>query len=203
MKLRRLYIVGDAPDENKEGRVLGRVLRITQDGWEYEPDQRHAEMIVEAMGLQNAKSVSTPAEEEKAWEEEANNEELEAGKATTFRRIAARANYLAADRPDIMYSVKEICRQMAKPTIKGWKQLKRLARYLLMNPRTILEYPWQGRQNDMEGFSDSDWAGCKRTGKSTSGGLVKIGEHFIKGWSKTQASITLSSAEAELVAMCK
>ena len=28
-------------------------------------------------------------------------------------------------------------------------------------------------------------------------------EHFIKAWSKTQASITLSSAEAELVAMCK
>ena len=30
-----------------------------------------------------------------------------------------------------------------------------------------------------------------------------IGQHFIKGWSKTQSSITLSSAEAELVAMCK
>ena len=30
-----------------------------------------------------------------------------------------------------------------------------------------------------------------------------IGEHYIKGWSSTQASITLSSAEAELVAMTK
>ena len=67
-------IIGDAPNENSEGRVLGRVIRITDEGWEYEPDQRHAEMIVEAMGLQNSKSVSTPAEEEKAWEEEANNE---------------------------------------------------------------------------------------------------------------------------------
>ena len=56
-----------------------------------------------------------------------------------FRRIAARANYLAADRPDIMYSVKEICRSMAKPSLKEWKQLKRLARYLIMHPRTILE----------------------------------------------------------------
>ena len=55
----------------------------------------------------------------------------------------------------------------------------------------------------MEGFSDSDWAGCRRTGKSTSGGVIKVGEHLIKAWSKTQASITLSSAEAELVAMCK
>ena len=71
------------------------------------------------------------------------------------------------------------------------------------SPRTILEYAWQRRENEIEGFSDSDWAGCKRTGKSTSGGVIKIGEHFIKGWSKTQASVTLSSAEAELVAMCK
>ena len=30
-----------------------------------------------------------------------------------------------------------------------------------------------------------------------------IGEHFIKSWATTQASITLSSAEAELVAMTK
>ena len=34
-------------------------------------------------------------------------------------------------------------------------------------------------------------------------GAIMIGEHFIKGWSRTQQSVTLSSAEAELVAMCK
>ena len=134
-------IVGNAAGEQKEGRVLNRILRVTEHGWEYEPDQRHADMIIEAMGLNNSKGVSTPAEEEKAWEEEANNEELGTEKATTFRRIAARANYLAADWPDLMYSVKEICRQMAKPTMRGWKQIKRLARYLKVNPRTILEYP--------------------------------------------------------------
>ncbi len=32
---------------------------------------------------------------------------------------------------------------------------------------------------------------------------MMIGGHFIKAWSKTQGSVTLSSAEAELVAMCK
>ena len=66
-----------------------------------------------------------------------------------------------------------------------------------------MEYPWQGTEEELEGFSDSDWAGCRRSGKSTSGGIIMIGQHFIKGWSKTQSSITLSSAEAELVAMCK
>ena len=64
-------------------------------------------------------------------------------------------------------------------------------------------YPWQSEELDIETYSDSDWAGCRTTGKSTSGGTVMIGEHYIKGWSSTQASITLSSAEAELVAMTK
>ena len=55
----------------------------------------------------------------------------------------------------------------------------------------------------MEAYTDSDWAGCRLTGEKTSGGAVTIGEHFIKGWSSTQAGIALSSAEAELVAMTK
>ena len=48
--------------------------------------------------------------------------------------------------------------------------------------------------------TDSDFAGCQRTRKSTSGGVICIGSHFLKGWSSTQQSVTRSSAEAELVA---
>ena len=55
----------------------------------------------------------------------------------------------------------------------------------------------------MQGYSDSDWKGCRVTGKSTSGGVVRIGTHFIKGWSRTQNHGTLSAAEAELIAMVK
>ena len=91
---------------------------------------------------------------------------------------------------------------MAKPTVGAWKQLKRITRYLLSAQRIVISYPWQGME-DIDTYTDSDWAGCRKTGKSTSGGVVTIGEHFIKGWSTTQASITLSSAEAELVAMTK
>ena len=61
-------------------------------------------------------------------------------------------------------------------------------------------YPWQGRVTT---YTDSDWAGCRVTGRSTSGGAIMIGEHYIKGWASTQAGITLSSAEAEVVAMTK
>ena len=57
---------------------------------------------------------------------------------TTFRAITARANYLAADRPDLMYAVKELCRGVAKPTKLHWHKLKRLGRCLVDNSRTLI-----------------------------------------------------------------
>ena len=47
-------------------------------------------------------------------------------------------------------------------------------------------------------YTDSDWAGCRKSRKSTSGGCILRGDHCLKTWSKTQAIVAKSSAEAEL-----
>ena len=140
--------------------MLNRVIRIVEDGWEYEyePDRRHADIVVDTMCLKDTKCFSTPAQEDQSWTEETSDEEHD--NKQTLRSKGSEASSLVANRPNIMRSVKEICRQIAKPTMRGWKQLKRLARYLIMHVRTVLEYPWQNTDIDMEGFQDSDWAGC-------------------------------------------
>jgi len=197
-------IIGDGKEEEQEGKVLNRIVRVTEQGWEYEADQRHAEIIIEGMKLGEAKSVSTPGgEEEKGWEEEEDSEELDPEGATRFRAMAARANYLALDRADIQYAVKELCRCMSKPTVGGKKKLKRVARYLVGKPRMVWRYDWRGEEWDIETHGDSNWAGCKTTGRSTSGGVVSIGGHVLKTWSHTQKTVALSSAEAELTALVK
>ena len=56
-------MVGDAPGELREASILNRVVRIGCQGWEYEADQRHADLIVKALGVEEAKGVSTPGEE--------------------------------------------------------------------------------------------------------------------------------------------
>ena len=71
------------------------------------------------------------------------------------------------------------------------------------HPRAVIRYAWQDGKAEVEGYTDSDWAGCKKSGKSANGGLMMIGGHFVKGWGRTQNAVTLSSAEAELVAMVK
>ena len=68
--------------------------------------------------------------------------------------------------------------------------------------RMVVYYNWQGLE-DIKAYSDRDWAGCKRTARSTSGGVIMRGQHFIKSWSSTQKRVTLSSAEAELGAAVK
>ena len=52
-------------------------------------------------------------------------------------------------------------------------------------------------------YSDSDWAGCVKTRRSTSGGIVTYGSHTVQHWSSTQATVALSSGEAELNANVK
>ena len=46
-------------------------------------------------------------------------------------------------------------------------------------------------------YSDSDWAGIRESRKFTSGAFLFHGDHWIKAYSKTQANIALSGAEAE------
>ena len=196
-------IVGNDKSESTEARILNRVVRRTDHGWEYEADQRHAEIIVQALGLNEAKGLSTPGEPDKPWILEQPDELLKADEASKYRSIVARVNFLAQDRADIQFATKEVCRDMSNPTDSSKRKLKRLGRYLLNKPRVVNLYPFQGETREIWGYSDSDWAGCKRTARSTSGGVMLIGDHSVKSWSSTQKSVTLSSAEAELVACVK
>ena len=53
----------------------------------------------------------------------------------------------------------------------------------------------------MQTYSDSDYAGCVLTRRSTSGGCMMVGRHLLKSWSKQQRVVALSSAEAETYAL--
>ena len=79
--------------------------------------------------------------------------------------------------------------------------MKRVAKYLVSHNRVVFQYFWQDEGPPMMLFADSDWAGCRKTRKSTSGGAIMIGGHCIKVWSHTQGPIALSSAEAEYYAI--
>ena len=121
--------------------------------------------------------------------------------ARTFRAVVARLNYMASDRPDIQFAVKEVARNMSAPRAAHWQAVRRIGTYVKGRPRLVLKYQWQRPVRTAVTFTDSDWAGCRKTAKSTSGGVVTIGGHLIKSYSRQQKTVALSSAEAELHAM--
>ena len=81
---------------------------------------------------------------------------MEGEPALKFRGIAARLNYLAQDRVDILFAAKEACRGMAAPTRGDVKRLRRLVRYLITHPRCVACFPWQARADTLVACSDSD-----------------------------------------------
>ena len=127
--------------------------------------------------------------------------ELDRAEARRYMAIAARLNYLAPDRVDLGLSVKEAARNMSKPMIQDWEKLKRIGRYLVGRPRLISRFIWQPLQSIVTGYTDSDWAGCATTGRSTSGEILKAGAHMLKSYARHQKTVALFSAEAELHAL--
>ena len=195
--------VGRGKHKLREGKVLNRVVRLTESGWEMEADPRHAELVVEQLGLENEKGLSTPGSDNKDDEDNEDDKLLDEDAAKKYRMIAARCNYLSLDRPDFQFAVKEACREMSSPTTGSLRRLVRMGRYLRAHPRVVWEYAFQAQPEALDIYTDADWAGCRRTRKSTSGGAVMNGSHCIKTWAKTQAVIAKSSAESELYAVVR
>nr|GEV13050.1 retrovirus-related Pol polyprotein from transposon TNT 1-94 [Tanacetum cinerariifolium] len=103
-------------------------------------------------------------------------------------------------RPDIVHATCLCANYQAKPTEKHLKEAKRIFRYLRGTVNTGL---WYTKDSGFEltGFSDADYAGCKDTFKSTSGGAQFLGEKLVSWSSKKQNYTTLSTAEAEYVSL--
>ena len=105
---------------------------------EYEADPRQVEKLLAEVELAGEKinGSATPGSKVTATQV-AEETELPPEMQTPYRGWAARANYLAADRPDTLFAAKEVCRFMSKPTTLAMVALKRLCRYLRTRQRLV------------------------------------------------------------------
>ena len=187
--------LGPQDKDEKSVRLLNRVIEWTDNGIRYEADQRHAELVLRDMGLsESSNSVVSPGGKR---DEESMSQKLDKQRALQYRANVARCNYMCQDRSDVQFQVKELCRAMSDPSEADWLMLKRLARYLVGRSRVVVQFAYQGKHDIVDAWTDTDYAGCGVSRKSTSGGVIMLGKHMIKSWSSTQANIALSSGEAE------
>ncbi|KAA0038076.1 Retrovirus-related Pol polyprotein from transposon TNT 1-94 [Cucumis melo var. makuwa] len=102
-------------------------------------------------------------------------------------------------RPNISFAVGMLGRYQSNPGMDYWKAAKKVLRYLQGTKDYMLTYK---RSDHLEviRYSNSDFAGCVDTRKSTFGYLFMLAEEVISWKSAKQSIIAASTMEAEFVA---
>jgi hypothetical protein len=113
-----------------------------------------------------------------------------------YRSLVGALQYLTLTRPDIAYTVQQICLFMHAPTTAHYQLVKRVLRYLRGTSHYGLQL-FRSSSHDLIAYSDADWAGCPDTRKSTSGFCMFLGQNLVSWSSKRQPTVSRSSAEAE------
>nr|GEV51678.1 reverse transcriptase domain-containing protein [Tanacetum cinerariifolium] len=130
--------------------------------------------ILKKYGMESCDPVGTPMEIKDKLDLDQNGTPVD---ATKYRSMIGALMYLTSSRPDIVYATCLFARYQAKPTKKHLKEVKRIFRYLWGTVNTGLCY-MKDSSFELTGFSYADYAGCKDTFKSTSGGAQLLGENL-------------------------
>ena len=204
----------DPPEfiDGKGTKILGRIHKIERGPKEnvltYDM-KAYAKGIVEFFcemtGTQREKlrKVTTPC----LPESNMTNEELSnVGELGSFAsRILMRCLWISRlARPDIAFAVQRLASRVTRWTKWEDRQMYRLVSYLHSTSEHVMKLRADpGQPPTLQVFTDSDFASCPHTAKSTSGIVYQIstGEsRFLVTWqSKKQSSTARSTTEAELI----
>ena len=130
----------------------------------------------------------------------ATEEKLPEVLAGLYRRATGRLLHVAGQRSDAQQAVKQLARGVSCPTNIHWARLKRVMRYLMNKRISIRKFEptaSDARYNELAATSDSECGGCVKTRKTTTGIVLRHAGSTIATMSRTQGSVSLSSAEAE------
>lgn len=122
---------------------------------------------------------------------------------TEYRKIIGSLLYLTVNsRPDIAVAVSILGRKVCEPKQSDLMEAKRILRFLVYTQDMTLKLGGaDGNSNHLIAYVDADWAGDVETRRSTTGFIFKLGGGLISWGSRKQSNITLSSTEAEYVAL--
>jgi hypothetical protein len=116
-----------------------------------------------------------------------------------YRSLVGALHYLTFTRPDISFSIHQVCQYMSAPTTVHLAAAKRILRYLqgtLNHGIAFTPGPLH-----LSAYTDADWAADPDDRRSTSGCLVYIGSNPITWLAKKQPTISRSSTESEYRAL--
>ena len=141
-----------------------------------------------------------------------NSQKLDEKDSSNFRSVVGLCLYVARERPDLMFGIKELAALMSSPTVVALQHLRKLIGFMKhvgdvgiflpnLQPGIGKFQAGGDQQLIIESFSDADWSSNKSHRRSTSCGVHLINGAYIFGSSRSQKVISLSSCESELHAL--
>ncbi|WVZ97412.1 hypothetical protein U9M48_042952 [Paspalum notatum var. saurae] len=152
--------------------------------------------ILKKFEMGDCKPMTTPMSTNTALDAD---EDGEAVDQKEFRGMIGSLLYLTATRPDIQFAVWLCARYQASPRTSHRQAVKRIFRYLKFTPELGLWYS-SGSSLSLRGFLDADHTGCRIDRKLTSSTCQLLGTSLVSWSSRKQASVSLSTTEAEYMA---
>lgn len=197
-------------DEGVLNRFLGVHFERSADGWEWKATMAtYIDRIVERFGLKDSRRADTPMEAGFVLTEEDFLEEPTPEMIHEMRSLIGSIGYCAtAVRFDVSYAVSVLSRHLVKPCKKVIDAAKRVIRYLDATKDFSIKW-WasdrdvgEGMNNTLFGATDASYA-MDPISRKSHGGYINFINHGAVSWkSGLQPIVTLSSCEAEYVALC-
>jgi hypothetical protein len=201
--------------------LLGmRIRRDRQAGWLTIDQQDYVEQMLKKWNMEQCKQVSTPAQPGVRLSQKQSSEPAaEPAALLQYQQLVGGLLYAAiTTRADIMYSVAQLTRFMSNPGAEHWEAAQHVLRYLAGSRQVRLQYQFRpdlhsssstaaptstaaGQQLTALIWCDADWAQCEQSRRSTSGVLVQLLGCSVLWLSKRQPTVSLSSTEAEYMAL--
>jgi hypothetical protein len=120
--------VGEPLGPGCSSEFLGRRKVRTEEGLFTAPSRRLIDDVLSLVDLSGCRPVTTPMEKMKA--ESSDCEVLGDADAQIYRSVVGKLLFISKDRPDLGFTVKELCRDIKGPHKRSWRRMKRCLRYL-------------------------------------------------------------------------
>ena len=199
-------------------------MRITRDraSGALRIDQRaYVQQMLKQFGMEQCKHASTPAAPGVRLQRRASGDgAAEPSRLLQYQQLVGSLLYAAiTTRADIMHSVAQLTRFMSNPGEEHWEAARHVLRYLAGSIDVALHYRFRpdlhssgagaaqptstaaGQQFTALVWCDADWAQCEESRRSTTGVLVQLFGCSVLWMSKRQPTVSLSSTEAEYMAL--
>lgn len=145
----------------------------------------------------NCKPTHSPYQAQLPTKTEEHQPQLD-GKVYPYQSLIGHLRYLAdSTRPDISHITGVLGRFTHNPSMEHWHAAIRVVDYLQTYSHLGITY---GKHEQMKAFSDSDYANCPSTLRSTTGYVITLNGGAISWGSKRQRRTAGSTWEAEFMA---